>query len=147
MEHLAIQLRSATVQCKVICLSPTLLINSLLLVRSHPRRMCLREEHGPGICNYKNNSNDNNKSSNNNDNDNNNELAPFVCYLSLKSVTEVTKPMIGQTLRDNAARFRKDNSLLNINEVRDENCKEPNVVHTRVIEQVRIKENVNENES
>ena len=57
------------------------------------------------------------------------------------------KPMSAQTLRDKAARFRKDKSLLNLIQVRDGNDVEPEVIQMRVIEPARIKENVNKNES
>ena len=52
-----------------------------------------------------------------------------------------------QTLRDNAARFRKDNSLLNLITVRDGNDVEPETINIRAIEPVRIQENVKENEN
>ena len=55
--------------------------------------------------------------------------------------------MSDQTLRDNAARFRKDNSLLNLIEVRDRNDVEPEAIHIRAIEPVRSQENVEENEN
>ena len=57
------------------------------------------------------------------------------------------KPMSAQTLRDKAARFHKDKSLLNLIQVRDGNDVEPEVIQMRVIEPARIKENVNKNES
>ena len=57
------------------------------------------------------------------------------------------KPMSAQTLRDNAARFRKGKSLLNLIEVRDGNDVEPEAIQIGVIEPARIKENVNENQS
>ena len=44
--------------------------------------------------------------------------------------------MSAQTLRDNAARFRKDNSLLNPIEVRDGNDVEPEAIHIRATEPV-----------
>ena len=52
-----------------------------------------------------------------------------------------------QTLRDNAARFRKDNSLLNLITVRDGNDVEPEAIDIRTIEPVRSQENVEENEN
>ena len=52
-----------------------------------------------------------------------------------------------QTLRDNAARFRKDNSLLNLITVRDGNDVEPEAINIRAIEPVRCQENVEENEN
>ena len=52
-----------------------------------------------------------------------------------------------QTLRDNAARFRKDNSLLNLITVRDGNDVEPEAIDIRVTEPVRSQENVEENEN
>ena len=52
-----------------------------------------------------------------------------------------------QTLRDNAARFRKDNSLLNLITVRDGNDVEPEAIDIRAIEPVRSQENVEENEN
>ena len=52
-----------------------------------------------------------------------------------------------QTLRDNAARFRKDNSLLNLITVRDGNDVEPETINIRATEPVRIQENVKENEN
>ena len=55
--------------------------------------------------------------------------------------------MSAQTLRDNAARFRKDNSLLNLIKVRDRNDIEPETIHIRVTEPVRRQEKVEENES
>ena len=55
--------------------------------------------------------------------------------------------MSAQTLRDNAARFRKDNSLLNLIKVRDRNDLEPETIHIKVIEPVRRQEKVEENES
>ena len=55
--------------------------------------------------------------------------------------------MSAQTLRDKSAKFRKDKSLLNLIEVSDGNDAEPEVIQIRVIESVRIEENVNENES
>ena len=42
-----------------------------------------------------------------------------------------------QTLRDNAARFRKDNSLLNLITARDGNNVEPEAIDIRAIEPVR----------
>ena len=55
--------------------------------------------------------------------------------------------MSAQQLRDNAARFRKDNSLLNFIEVRDGNDVEPEAIHIRAIEPVRSQENVEESEN
>ena len=55
--------------------------------------------------------------------------------------------MSAQTLRDNAARFRKDNSLLNLIEVRDGNDVEPEAIHIRATEPVKSQENVEENEN
>ena len=52
-----------------------------------------------------------------------------------------------QTLRDNAARFRKDNSLLNLITVRDGNDVEPEEIDIRATEPVRSQENVEENEN
>ena len=52
-----------------------------------------------------------------------------------------------QTLRDNTARFRKDNSLLNLITVRDGNDVEPEAIDIRAIEPVRSQENVEENEN
>ena len=49
--------------------------------------------------------------------------------------------------KDNAARFRKDKSLLNLIKVRDGNDIEPEVTQIRAIEPVRIQENVKENEN
>ena len=46
--------------------------------------------------------------------------------------------MSAQTLRDNAARFCKDNLLLDVIEVKERNDVEPNVVETRVAEQDSI---------
>ena len=51
------------------------------------------------------------------------------------------------TLRDNAARFRKDNSLLSLIEVGDGNDVEPETIHRRAIEPVRSQENVEQNEN
>ena len=45
--------------------------------------------------------------------------------------------MSAQTLRDNVARFRKDNSLLNLIELRNGNDVEPEAIHIRAIEPVR----------
>ena len=42
-----------------------------------------------------------------------------------------------QTLRVNAARFRKDNSLLSLLKVRDGNDVKPEAIHIRAIEPVR----------
>lgn len=52
-----------------------------------------------------------------------------------------------QILRDNAARFRKGQLLLNFTKLRDGNDLEPEVTQIRVIEQVRIKEIINGNEN
>ena len=46
-----------------------------------------------------------------------------------------------QTLRDNAGRFHKDKSLVNLREVRDGNDIEPEVMQI-ALEPVRIVENV-----
>ena len=50
--------------------------------------------------------------------------------------------MSAQTLRDNAARFRKDNSLLNLIEVRDGNDVEAEAIRIRAIEPVRSQQNI-----
>ena len=55
--------------------------------------------------------------------------------------------MSAQTLRDDAARFRKDNSLLSLIEERDGNDVEPEGIHIKAIEPVRSQENVEENEN
>ena len=47
--------------------------------------------------------------------------------------------MSAQTLRGNAARFRKDNSLLNLITVRDGNDVEPEAINIRAIKSVRLK--------
>ena len=52
-----------------------------------------------------------------------------------------------QTLRDNAARFHKDNSLLNLITVRDGNDVEQGAINVRDIGPVRGQENVEENEN
>ena len=52
-----------------------------------------------------------------------------------------------QTLRNNAARFRKDNSLLNLIKVTDGNDVEPETSHIKTIEPVRSQENFEENEN
>ena len=52
-----------------------------------------------------------------------------------------------KTLRDNAARFRKDNSLLNLITARDGNDVEPEAIDIRATEPVRSQENVEENEN
>ena len=52
-----------------------------------------------------------------------------------------------QTLRDSAARFRKDNSLFNLITVRDGNDVEPEAIDIRAIEPVRRQKNVEENEN
>ena len=54
--------------------------------------------------------------------------------------------MSAQTLLDNAAGFRRDNSLLNLITVRDGNDLEPERIDIRAIEPVRNQENVEENE-
>ena len=55
--------------------------------------------------------------------------------------------MSAQTLRDNTARFHRDNSLLNLIEVRNGNDVEPEAIHIRATEPVRSQENVEENEN
>ena len=55
--------------------------------------------------------------------------------------------MSAQTLRGNAARFRKDNSLLNLITVRDGNDVEPEAINIRAIKSVRTQENLEENEN
>ena len=55
--------------------------------------------------------------------------------------------MSAQTLRDNATRFRKDNSLLNLMTVRDRNNVEPEPINIRTTEPVRSQENIDENEN
>ena len=50
-----------------------------------------------------------------------------------------------QILRDNAARFRKDSSLLSVITVKDGNDVEPEAIDIRATEPVRIQENVEEN--
>ena len=50
-----------------------------------------------------------------------------------------------QTLRDNAFRFWRDNSLLNLIRVRDGNNAEPEAIHITAMEPVRNPENVAEN--
>ena len=52
-----------------------------------------------------------------------------------------------QTLRNNTARFHKDKSLLNLIEVTNRNDIEPEVKQIRTLEEVRIEENVKENEN
>ena len=47
--------------------------------------------------------------------------------------------MSAQTLRGNSARFRKDNSLLNLITVRDGNDVEPEAINIRAIKSVRLK--------
>ena len=47
--------------------------------------------------------------------------------------------MSAQTLRGNAARFRKDNSLLNLITVKDGNDVEPEAINIRAIKSVRLK--------
>ena len=54
--------------------------------------------------------------------------------------------MSAQTLRDNAAKFRKDKSLLSLIEVRDGNDVEPKVIQMKAIAPVRDEENFKENE-
>ena len=49
--------------------------------------------------------------------------------------------MSAQTLRDNAAKFRKDKSLLSLIEVRDGNDVEPKVIQMKAIAPVRDEEN------
>ena len=55
--------------------------------------------------------------------------------------------MSAQTLRDDATRFRKDNSLLNLITVRDRNNVEPEPINIRTTELVRSQENIDENEN
>ena len=55
--------------------------------------------------------------------------------------------MSAQTLRDNATRFRKDNSLLKFITVRDRNNVEPQPINMRTTEPLRSQENVDENEN
>ena len=55
--------------------------------------------------------------------------------------------MSAQTLIDNAARFRKDNSLLSLIEAKDGNDVEPEAIHKTAIELFRIQKNVEENEN
>ena len=52
-----------------------------------------------------------------------------------------------ETLTNNAARFRKDNSLLNLIKVSDGNDVEPQAIHVTAIEPVGSQENVEENEN
>ena len=52
-----------------------------------------------------------------------------------------------QKLRDNAARFRKDNLLPNLITVRDGIDAEPEAINLRATESVRSQENVEENEN
>ena len=54
--------------------------------------------------------------------------------------------MSDQTLRGNAARFRKDNSLLILLKVKDGNDVETKAIHIRAIELVRSQENINKEE-
>ena len=56
-------------------------------------------------------------------------------------------PMSAQTLRDNAARFRKDKSLINLIEVREGDDVEPEEIEIRVVEQARIEVNAERNEN
>ena len=51
-----------------------------------------------------------------------------------------------QTLRDNAARSRKDNLLLSLIEVNDLNDVDPEAIHKKAIENVEENEKKNENE-
>ena len=55
--------------------------------------------------------------------------------------------MSAQTLRDDATRFRKDNSLLNLITARDRNNVEPEPINIRTTEPVRSQENIDENEN
>ena len=55
--------------------------------------------------------------------------------------------MTAQTLRDNAARFRKDRSLLNLIEVRNGNDVEPDSIQIEDVEAARGEENEDENEN
>ena len=55
--------------------------------------------------------------------------------------------MTAQTLRDNAARFRKDRSLLNLIEVRNGNDVEPDSIQIEDVEAARGEENGDENEN
>ena len=55
--------------------------------------------------------------------------------------------MTAQTLRDNTAKFCKDNSLLNLITVRDGNDVEPEAINIRAIEPVISQENAEENEN
>ena len=55
--------------------------------------------------------------------------------------------MSAQILKDNAARFCKDNLLLNLIKVRDENDVEPEAMHISATEPVRSHEKVEENEN
>ena len=55
--------------------------------------------------------------------------------------------MTAQTLRDNTAKFCKDDSLLNLITVRDGNDVETVGIDIRAIEPVRSQENVEENEN
>ena len=50
-----------------------------------------------------------------------------------------------QILRDNAARFRKDSSLLSLITVKDGNDVEPEAIDIRATEPVRIQENIEDN--
>ena len=52
-----------------------------------------------------------------------------------------------QTFRENAARFHKDNSLLNLIKVKDGNDAEPESIRIKAIEPVTSKKNVAENEN
>ena len=55
--------------------------------------------------------------------------------------------MTAQTLRDNAARFRKDRSLLNLIEVRNGNDVEPDSIQIEDVEAAKGEENGEENEN
>ena len=55
--------------------------------------------------------------------------------------------MSAQTLRDNAVRFRKDKSLLNLIEVREGDEVRQDEIRIRAIEQERSEVNVERNEN
>ena len=55
--------------------------------------------------------------------------------------------MSTQTLRDNAARFRKDKSLFKLIKVRDGNDVELEVIQIRATEAVKIQENFEDNKN
>ena len=55
--------------------------------------------------------------------------------------------MSAQPLRDNVARFCKDNLFLILINERDRNDEKPEAIHIRAIEPVRSIENVEENET